>query len=162
MKALISIAALLISTTALADGWECWTNSKDIAEYQRVRIKVYNNVMPEEGTRNVAVLVLSNPAYSEEEGNRTIAEFEAPLLESEESANYSVNVDDRFSSVRDNAKELIAGTELDQLQSIELDINFSYGAPIADGERTGADLTLTKEDGEQIFQKLLCQRHLKN
>ena len=54
MKALISLLALSLSTVALADGFKCEQRE------HAVNIQVFNKTQASEGTRNVAVMILSD------------------------------------------------------------------------------------------------------
>ncbi len=51
MKLFIVIALTLVSSVAMADGYRCQNNT--------FRAKVYNETQPERGTRNPAVLIVS-------------------------------------------------------------------------------------------------------
>lgn len=59
----------LAPLTARADGFVCEST------HESLRIQVYNQTQPEAGTRNVAVMVLSDP--SKPQGARTLARFRA-------------------------------------------------------------------------------------
>ena len=151
-KLVTVVLGLLVSSQAWADGWVC--NADDL------KVRVYNNVQPSEGTRNVAVMVLSDPKVAF--GRKTIAKFTASnsTLENESSL-YTARVDLRFND-SGRKGELIAGTKLGFLKTILLDVDFSYAAPIADGDVVDATMTLVKRDGASIEKDLSCERYLKN
>lgn len=152
MKALIlSIALAATSSTALADGFVC--ANEDIA------VKVFNNTDPKVGVRTDAVMVVSDRHVAV--GNKTIARFtDVNGRISQKGASYLADVDLRFS---DSARkgELIGGTKLGELDTIQLDVDFSYAAPVAAGEMVDATLTLSKRNGQQIELALECKRYLK-
>jgi len=68
MKAVLVVAALgLIASQAKADGFVCNALDTDLT------VKVYNHVNPELGTRNPAIMVVSDPSVNA--GRKTIARF---------------------------------------------------------------------------------------
>jgi hypothetical protein len=154
MNKAIALFTVLASFAAQADGFRCSTVEGDLD------IKIYNKVQPSEGVRNAAVLVLSNPAIAA--GRKTIATFgDTKGTLSNEAATYSADVDLRM--LESNRKgELIAGTKLGHLDTIVVDVAFSYASPMADGESTTGELTLVKRDGDVIKRDLECSRYLKN
>ena len=148
------LVALMGATQARADGFECQTVDKDLV------VKVYNETDPAKGTRNGAVMILSDPAV--QEGRKTIAKFKSvDRTLDNTSAHYLTDVDLRFTDIRRKG-ELISGTKLGQLAQIALDIEFSYSDPLEDGESTKGRLALVKRNGTVIFRSLECVRYLKN
>lgn len=153
MKALLITLALITGNLAHADGFKCISESG-------LAIKVFNHTQPEDGTRTGAVMVVSDANVGF--GNKTIASFKAEkgVLASKELV-YTAKVDLRMSE-SNRQGELIGGTKLGYLSKLSLIVHFSYAAPLADGERVGATLKLTKRDGEQLFESVSCTRYLKN
>ncbi len=152
---LITLAATLaITGSARADGFTCKTVEGDL------KIKVYNHTQPEDGTRNVAVMVLSDPAIGL--GRKTIARF-LDINETLTSlgATYEANVDLRFND-SGRKGELVAGTKLGQLKTIVLDLEYSYNQPVRTGAVLPGTLELIKRDGSTISRDLECTRYLKN
>lgn len=155
---LVNIFAVIVmaafSASAHADGFNCQTEDGSL------NVKLINHTAPEAGTRVAAVMVLSdtNVAY----GRKTIARFTDVngVLESR-SSRYEANVDLRFN---DSARkgELILGTKLGMLDTVIADIDFSYAAPVANGEEVTGTLVLVKRDGSKIKSDLVCSRYLKN
>lgn len=153
MKSLLITALMLASSSAFADGWVCQTESGLV-------VKAYNNVHAEEGTRTPSVLIISDSAVSG--GRKTIAKFtDAEGLVSAEGASYTGNVDLRYNNTGRKG-ELIAGTKLGEIDTITLDVDFSYAAPVAHGDEADATLTVAKRNGEEIVESATCARYLKN
>lgn len=155
MKTFVAVLlAMGISNVAVADGFVC------DAEDGNLRVKVLNHVKPEEGTRNAAVMILSDTAISV--GRKTIARFtDVKETLANSGAHYVADVDLRFADSRRKG-ELIGGTKLGQLDSILLDVAFTYAAPMEAGETTPAVLTLIKRSGDQIMLQMECTRYLKH
>jgi hypothetical protein len=154
---LLSLAAstvtLMASSMAFADGFVCKTAEQDLT------IKVFNHTRPEAGTRNAAVMVLSDPAVNE--GNQTIARFtDINETVTNVGATYTADVDLRYND--SNLKgRLISGTKLGFLKTIVADVKFSYRTPLENGESTTGTLTLVKRNGDEITRDLDCVRYLK-
>jgi hypothetical protein len=147
------VATLGAAPSAFADGFVCETLSGDL------HVRVYNKTQPSAGTRNAGVMVLSDPTVSQ--GRKTIATFHRTKNTlSNHSSVYESEVDLR---VRESARggEMISGTRLKHLDSIILDIEFSYADPIRLGETTTAEMTLIKRNGKKIRRNLKCVRYLK-
>lgn len=146
--------SVMANTAAHADGFECEATAADLA------VKVYNHVNAEEGTRNAAIMILSNPAVKK--GNKTIAVFQDAngVLENE-GVQYTANVDLRF---RDSKRkgELVGGTKLGFLDTISLNVGFAYGQDVEDGDFLPGTITLVKRDGKVIHLDAECTRYLKN
>ncbi|MEQ1875589.1 MAG: hypothetical protein ABL958_03020 [Bdellovibrionia bacterium] len=153
MKALIATLIMIGSVSAQADGFKCETLERDL------NVQVFHKVMPTDGTRNVAVMVISDPAVNQ--GRKTIARFqEINGVVNNSSATYSAKVDLRYADSKAGG-ELISGTKLGQLATIGLRVAFSYARPIRDGEQVPARLSLVKRDGQLIRRDLSCTRYLK-
>jgi hypothetical protein len=148
----MSVALGLFGTSAFADGFVCQTVDGDL------NVKVYNHTQAEYGTRTAAVMVVSDPTISH--GRKTIAVFRNATLESD-TLTFTAKVDMRFTESA-RGGELIAGTKLGQLKTIALDVDFTYGEPLADGETVDADLILTKRNGDVASVPVICERYLKN
>lgn len=153
MKTFAVLGLLLASTPAFADGFVCESERDNLV------IKIYNQTQPSAGTRNAAVMIVSDSGVSA--GNKTIARFtEANLTLGNEGTVYTANVDHRFND--SNRKgELIGGTKIAYLKHIVLDIDFTYARPVAEGSLLRGALTLVKRDGEQLAIDLSCARYLK-
>jgi len=155
MKAFIVIAAILASSAAKADGFVCQTVEGDL------NVKVYNQVQPEQGTRNAAVMIVSDPSIRA--GNKTIAKFSAAngTLTSRQMM-YVADVDLRFTD-SSRVGELISGTKLGELTEISLNVDFAYSpaSTMAAGEETAAELKLVKRNGAVITRDVVCSRYLK-
>ncbi len=154
MKNLMIVLAALISTSAFADGFVCQSNDGEL------KVKAYHHVNAMDGTRNAAVMILSDNTI--QYGNKTIAKFESAegLLDNNGSL-YTANVDLRFNNTGRQG-ELIGGTKLGQLDQVQLVVPFSYADPVAHGEEMISTLILIKRDGSKIFIDMTCERYLKN
>lgn len=153
MKNAIALVAALIATPAFADGFVCESQSKGL------KVKVYNQTQPELGTRNAAIMVLSD--MNVQAGRKTIATFKSTdsVLEND-GALYTANVDLRFSE-SSRKGELIAGTKLGELDQVKLDVAFSYAEPVQEGEELYGKVTLIKRDSTKSSFAVLCTRYLK-
>jgi hypothetical protein len=149
---LVAIAMVWSVADAVADGFQCQSQELDL------KIAVYNYTHRSEGTRKAAVMIVSDTSI--ESPNRTIAVFRNTLLSSK-SLRYTAKVDMRF---RESSRggELIAGTTLRELKSIQLVVDFVYGQNLASGEDVDAMLYLDKRDGERMGHDMICSRYLKN
>jgi hypothetical protein len=155
MKALVvGMMSLVTANAAFADGFVCQTVDGSL------NIKVFNHVQAEEGTRNAAVMVLSDPAVSS--GRKTIARFTDVngTLDSE-SASFVADVDLRFADSRRKG-ELILGTKLGELDQVYLDLDYSYNSPVEAGEEVEGQITLVKRNGKLVSEDVLCTRYLKS
>lgn len=145
---------LVGANVAKADGFVCETLRGDL------NVKVFNHTNPNKGTRNAAVMVLSDPSI--QFGNKTIASFsDVKSTLGNSGATYVADVDLRVSE-SNRGGELISGTKLMYLDQIVLDIDFAYNQPVEAGEEIDAKMTLIKRDGQHIVRHLTCSRYLKN
>jgi hypothetical protein len=154
MKSLIALMILIGSASiARADGFVCQTLHGDL------QIQVYNHVRAEEGTRNAAVMILSDPRVSV--SNRTIAVFRDTHSNLyQEGATYTAKVDLRYNeSGREG--EYVLGTRLGNLDTLELSVGFTYGDGLLDGDVVPGTLDFTKRDGTDGFAEVDCVRYLK-
>jgi len=154
-KSILFISAVIsmASSVAMADGFVCRTEGG-------LTVRAYNNVAPSAGTRNAAVMILSDDSI--QYGRKTIARFtDVNGTVSNSGASYEANVDLRFND-SGRKGELILGTKLGELDRISVDVAFSYGAPVSAQELLAGTITATKRNGEIIEQALECSRYLKN
>lgn len=156
MKKIILLTAVVLSAfaaNAKADGFVCRTLENDL------RVNVYNHVMPQNGTRTGAIMILSNPAVAP--GRGTIATFEnINELLSNHGPTYVAKVDLRYRN-SNRPGEYISGTRLGYVDSILLDVFFSYYNNINRGEILAGQLLITKRDGARIHRNVECARYLK-
>lgn len=155
MKTLILALAATIATASLAsaDGFVCTTAENNL------KVQVYNHTTPQLGTRNGAVMILSNPEF--EYGNQTIAEYHSDGLLTNFSSTYSARVDLRHSG-SDRKGELIAGTRLGNVNVFSLAVDFTYAQPVAEGTKVEGQLSVVKRNGDVIVVVMECERYLKN
>jgi hypothetical protein len=153
-SAIIAIMALGFSTVAFADGFVCETNDGVYT------IKAYNHTQASEGTRNGAIMIVSDNTI--QAGRKTIATFEATdLLLSNDGARYVADVDLRFNNSGRQGENFL-GTKLGQIDTVTLDVDFSYGAPKKAGAEVSGEITVAKRNGKSISADVTCTRYLKN
>ncbi|MDZ4662579.1 MAG: hypothetical protein SGJ18_13285 [Pseudomonadota bacterium] len=153
MKLLITLLTALTASQAMADGFTCKTYGDDLT------IKVYNKTQPSEGTRNAAVMVISDSNISY--GRRTIAKFSAEGTLDNSGASYTAGVDLRRID-SDRKGENILGTKLGNVDSISLDVDFKYNEPVAHGTVLLGRVTIEKRNGDSLSEKMDCVRYLKS
>jgi hypothetical protein len=160
-----------VSLPAFADGWICRESDGG-----PLRATVYHHTRPEAGTRNVAAFILSS--VDQERGRRTIVAFRDDMnrsflregqeqrweVLSNEGSRYIGRVFLQFGSHR--AGELIPnrggeGARLGNVEAVELDVDFSYAAPVPAGAVRDAVLTVRQRDGESFAIEMECRRHLR-
>jgi len=151
MKTLIISTLMLVSTIAKADGFVCTVDD--------FTVRAYDQVQPSEGTKNAAVIVISDARVSA--GKKTIARFTAENTATGGGAHFEANVDLRYTD-SSLAGRLIAGTKLGFLDTINLDVDYSYAHPMQASEKTTGVLTLNKRNGQVITLDVDCERYLKN
>jgi hypothetical protein len=150
---LIAVALLAVSQAAMADGFKCESTDGVLS------VKAYNHTSPDAGTRNAAVMVISDNTI--QYGNKTVAKFtDANETLSNQGALYSARVDLRYND-SGRKGELIGGTKLGQLKTIDLDVDFSYAAPEANGSHVEGMLSLVKRNGDVVSIPMDCARYLK-
>lgn len=155
MKTLLIATIALVSTAAHADGFRCSDSSRE-----GLNVTVYNHTNPSEGTRNAAVMVVSDSNINF--GNKTIARFQdANSTIANNGAYYVANVDLRYND-SSRKGELIGGTKLGFLDQIKLNVEFSYAEPVEAGTTVPGTLSLVKRNGEVINIDMDCVRYLKN
>jgi len=152
--ALVSIAS--IGSSAFADGFRCQGLTFG------TKIEVYNQLKPSQGTRNVNIMIVSDPVLAK--GERTIATFSQDQnLIIQKGATYIATVDSRFKTVKDGDRK-IADTMLSELSTIQLTVNFNYttDTPSKNGEKYSALITYTHENGATSSENASCIRYKKN
>ena len=154
MKTVLILLAALTTTNVLASGFICEALDADLD------IKVYNKVMPAEGTKNPAIMVLSNPTISQ--GRKTIAVFkETNGLLTKNGQMYVAKVDHRFNDTGRKG-ELLAGTNIGNVKQVILNLDFSYAFPVDSGDYVPGTLSIVRRNGNTIHLELECERYLKN
>ena len=151
---LVMMAAMGFSSVAMADGFICDTIDG------RYTAKVYNQTDASRGTRNGAILILSDNAV--QQGRKTIASFDSEqTLADREGASYEANVDLRYTKSGRGGENFL-GTKLGQLDSIRLNVAFYYDMPVKNGEDLDGQLIAVKRNGSKIRAQVYCTRYLKN
>ncbi len=152
--AIIAVLAMGFSGAAMADGFKCETLDGVYS------VKVMNHLQPEAGTRNAAIMIISDNTV--QYGRKTIATFEDAdsLLENEGSV-YDAEVDLRYSN-SDRGGENFLGTKLGYIDSIRLSVDFFYDQPVPAGFALEGYLWVTKRNGDIESAEMFCTRYLKN
>jgi hypothetical protein len=149
-----TLAVLVVGSlaqVARADGFVC------DATHESLRIQVYNRTQASEGTRNVAVMVLSDP--SKPRGQRTLLRFEADNDGlTNDGARYTATLLPRISPLLD---QQVQGIQLGNLHEVALKIDFSYRYPVGNDDLVAGVLELTQNNGDQLWVDLDCTRYLK-
>lgn len=148
----------LAGVGAQADGFQC------VARNSGLNLKLYNHTGAPQGTRAPAILVISNPEV--QSPNKTIAKFSGQngTLSYQGYGVYEAKVDLRFKDTQ-RGGEWIAGTKLNQLQTIKLNLNFSYDSTstsLARMDSVSGKITYLKRNGEQLVETVSCKRYLKS
>jgi len=152
---LLALTVVSMAPAAFADGFICQTEDRTL------NVTVYNHTQPTAGTRNAAVMVLSDPRVSN--GRRTIAKFTSVKRTlSNSAAQYLAKVDLRVSE-SNRAGEYVAGTRLGFIDSLVLDVAFRYGRQgNAAGQYHPAQVTVVMRNGQTNELSASCVRYLKN
>jgi hypothetical protein len=147
------LTTLLWSPALLADGFICE------APGENLKVQVYNRTHARQGTRNAAVMILSDS--SKKYGERTLARFYADNDElSNRGATYVASV--QSAKLATNQRRLnVAGLKLAQIQEIILRVDFAYNRPIKAGQRTTGTLEFYRINGDQLWLDVNCVRYLK-
>lgn len=152
--ALVFVTFTALSSLAKAEGFKCQTLEGDL------NIKIFHHNDPSIGTRVASTMIVSDPSIKM--GSKTVALFTSKkgTLSLQSEGSYLANVDLRMTESR-RSGEYLVGTRLGQLGTIAVDLDFSYRAPVADGDIVEGSATFTKRSGEVIERELLCERYLK-
>lgn len=149
-KTLLVASTALSLSPAFADGFLCHSDA------HHLNVKLFNHTRPEMGTRNPAVMIISDREVAY--GRKTIGRFFNIDADATEGLrNYRINL----ATERDiRGGEYIAGTRLMYVRSIGFSVNFSYDNPVEEGAALDGSLMLTKTNGEIIRLDLDCTRYL--
>jgi hypothetical protein len=152
-KTLLTIAIAMAATSAHAEGFVCETMDGVL------KAQVYHQVQPTKGTKNPAIMILSDNTV--QHGRKTIATFEAGQTLDGSAAQYLANVDLRFKN-SDRKGEYLLGTRLGELSQVAIDVDFTYSKPVQDGDEVSGVITAVKRNGDTIEADVVCTRYLKN
>lgn len=154
MKQIVLLSLFVLTGWAVhADGFDCQSAADDL------NLKVYNYVEKEKGTRTAAVMVLSDPEV--QRGRRTIARFRnATQTLLSHGALYTALVDSGVDGTT-RSGEYVLGTRLGYVDRFVVEVAFNYSQPIQDGTKVPGELTLIKNNGDEIYRDLICTRYLK-
>ena len=155
MKTAIFAAVMMVmGSMAFADGFVCDDASGNL------RIQVYHQTQPTLGTRNAAVMIVSNPSAAS--GSKTLAKFTSDsALLTNSSSTYTAKVDLRFSN-SNNKNADVAGTKLGELSNIILHVDYSFNNPVHSGTELPGEAILSLRSGaDDIRLEMNCERYLK-
>jgi hypothetical protein len=157
MKNLIlSLVVLGLPALSQASGFSCQTIEGDLS------VLIHNYAHPEKGTRKGAMMVLTDSLSQEE--TRTLIRFYGDTKHLQNKGAHYVGI--VYKSYHDGSwggrVESVLGNPLTELLRIEADIDFSYSAPVANGEEVSGSLVLVRVDGDEVVRDLSCKRILKN
>jgi hypothetical protein len=140
--------------SALGEGFRCAALKGDI------EAAVYHEVQPKRGTRNVAALIIQDPRAVK--GQQTVLRFvKGKGRLNNQSAFYEAQMSSEAIAESSEAKELL-GVALSELDKVHLAVQFTYGMPMKNGQKTRGLLSLLARSGEIIDREMNCRRYLKN
>jgi hypothetical protein len=147
----LSILSLLaVSGVARADGFLCGTDDREL------NITVYHDTKSDEGTRNMAVMILSDPDQPKDQ--QTIARFDDSNAQlSTQGTDYVAQIDDTSSR---QADIYVSSLPLSNIRSVDLNVAFSYTDPASNGQTMPGVLTIEATSGT-ITKDVSCVRYLK-
>ena len=154
IRFLMILSLLMGFQKAWADGFVC--QNKD----HNVRIKVFNHVHPDLGTRRAAIMIFSS--IDREYGERTQAVFrdESGAL-SNEGPNYLGYFGLREDGYLDKEVKIL-GKSIDDLYSAFLRIDFSYEHPLPHGTTIDGELVIVERNANRLYLDVKCHRYLKS
>lgn len=154
MKSLLVASLMVLSSAVMADGFKCEQLDSGLD------IKVFNHTEASAGTRNAAVMVLSDSRV--QAGSKTIASFKANKRTlGQNGTSYMAQVDLRVSE-SSRSGENILGTKLGQISKIYVDVDHNYNQPMEHGEYATGTISIEKRNGDVKTFDLDCTRYLKN
>lgn len=154
MKKVIMAVMVLVSGSAMADGFVCTSE-------EGLSVKVYNNTKPTMGTRLPAVMVLSDENI--QDGRKTIATLrEVSSLSDGYEVVYSADVQEEIAQRGLRKGELVAGTKLGFIDTLELTVDHNFNDPIPAGEIAPGTLFIETLAGKKIGLDMDCVRYVKN
>jgi len=159
IKSLLIITAFLATGSAFADGFVC--NTADA----QLKIALYNQVNPNEGTRNPSTLILSDNMVAA--GRKTVARFTADSGNlfavhsgTAQGLAYVGNVDLRFNDTG-RAGEYLMGTRLGEVDYVQIKLDFTYSMPQVSGAEVLGHFYVVKRSGDTLSSPVYCVRYLK-
>lgn len=140
----------------LADGFICEAINDNL------EVRVFNHTKASVGTRNVSVMVVSDPTLNF--GERTLLSLNSKqnsLVSRGAHYNASLNFNSNEVS-KEVADKPILGIKLSEIKNIALRVNFSYAYPVKKGTIVDAILTLIDRNDNSHQSAFNCERYLKN
>jgi len=165
-KLVLPLALIFSGPQAFADGFVC--NGQKTG----LKITVYNQTQASAGTRTPASFVISDPVAARP--NRTIASFSPDRSNSSGRLDGTVEYQGYGSFVAKvspalaespSGDRIVAGTKLADLETIHLDVDFSYASGTARlarvTESIPAKISYHERTGAVINEAAVCTRYLK-
>lgn len=149
----LATAATLVSAQARADGFICGTDDREL------EVQVYNQTDASRGTRNASVMILSDP--SADDGSQVIARLDGSNADLSNNGSYYV-VQLKQAQETEASDVYVSAFQLSQIETITLDVHFSYEDPLPAGAPMDGTLTLVGTTGHQDRKPVSCVRYLKN
>ncbi len=143
-------AVLVGSQAAKADGFVCADESNTYG------LKIYDNVTASFGTRNPAVMVISNG--SQESGAKTLATFTPAQGGLQLSGGvYVVNL-----NFPPAYTQTFGGVKMSDIKELNVLINHNFNQVLAPGQKVPGSVSIVEKSGKFAVLKLVCKRYLKN
>jgi len=152
---IIALAALIITTTAHADGFRCLTQD------HKIKATVYDNVQPAKGTRNGAIMILSQASQDSDKSTLAVFRGDNGSLTNRGPV-YTGNVDMRFAEVNQALANDEAPINMADMSQIILNIDYNMNSPVPAGEVVTGLITFNKRSGPPSTESVICTRYLKN
>ena len=158
----ISIVTILVTlafaSVSRADGFTCRSTDGNLS------VKVFDYVHSRYGTRNPAVMVVSNPKLPR--GYRTLAVFSSAdgtlqaISHRGEYRTYVGRVDFNSNSIHKHV--FVLSDPMTNLAAVQLHIYFNYNkSRIANGGEVMGVVELVSRNGRHIYSETSCKRYLK-
>jgi hypothetical protein len=147
----LSVLSLLAASgVARADGFLCGTDDREL------NITVYHDTQSDEGTRNMAVMILSDPDAPKSQ--QTLARFDESNAQlSTQGTNYDAQIENTESR---EAEVYVSSLPLSNIRSVDLNVAFSYSDPAPSNQTMPGVLTIEATTGT-ITKDVSCVRYLK-
>jgi hypothetical protein len=149
MKTLIAMIATLLSTAAYADGFRCLAPGE-------IAFTVYNHTQAASGTRNGAVMIISDRRPDAQPTTIAIFRSSDNNLTSN-GTTYVANVDLRFKSINRNNF-----FNIQELSTLTLDVDYNYNQPTAPRATVEGTVVYGYRNGTSSEVEVSCVHYFKN
>jgi hypothetical protein len=145
----IIVVALTLSNLCYADGYVCESDKGHL------HMQMVNDANPYD-TEPTAKILFSEPGHPEHVLT-TLANVRGMM--DNQAATYEADIGATLAKFADSG-ELIGNTYLEDLVKVIVEVDFSYGKPLVDGEYVPGSVSLTRRDGTTEQYDLDCERYL--